>query len=255
MADTQKKSATRDTFESLVVTVILAIFGTTFVVQAFKIPTGSMENTLLIGDHLLVNKFVFAVHSALLGHPLPYREVRRGDIVVFKYPSSDDEAQEPGEHFVKRVIGVPGDRIHIDHRRVYVNGQELKEPYVRHSVPPDEPRPGDNFPPAPGETLPGTTLRWSAEVENYVKNGELVVPPGQYFVMGDNREESWDSRFWGFAPRQLVSGRPLLIYWSFETPRNEYQRNSLSDRLAQTADLIIHFFTKTRWRRTFGFVR
>ena len=255
MADSHKKSSTRDTLESLVVTVVLAIFGTTFVVQAFKIPTGSMENTLLIGDHLLVNKFIFAAHSALWGHLLPYRGIRRGDIVVFKYPSADDEAQEPGEHFVKRVIGVPGDRIRIEHRQVYVNGQKLYEPHVRHVYPENEPHPGDNFPPAPGEYLPGSTLRWNGNIQNYVQNGELLVPPGSYFVMGDNREESWDSRFWGFAPRELISGRPLLIYWSFETPRNEYQRNSLRDRISQTVDLVIHFFTKTRWRRTFAPVR
>src|SRR5436309_6498332 len=167
MPEPPKKSATRDTIESLVVTVVLAIFGTTFVVQAFKIPTGSMENTLLIGDHLLVNKFVFAVHSAL-HHVLPYREVRRGDIVVFKYPSSEDDAQEPGEHFVKRVIGVPGDRIRIEHRQVYVNGQRLDEPYVRHAFSPEEARPGDSFPPAAGEYLPGSTLRWSGSIQNYV---------------------------------------------------------------------------------------
>jgi signal peptidase I len=254
MPEAYKKSGTRDTFESLVVTVILAIFGTTFVIQAFKIPTGSMENTLLIGDHLLVNKFLFAVHSAVFEHILPYRAVRRGDVVVFKYPYPEDEAQEPGEHFVKRVIGVPGDRVRIDHRQVYINGQKLNEPYVRHAYPADEPRPGDSFPPAPGEYLPGSTLHWSTDIQNYVRNGELVVPPGRYFVMGDNREESWDSRFWGFAPRDLVSGRPLFIYWSFETPRNEYQRNSLGDRVSQLADLVIHFFNKTRWRRTFKFV-
>jgi signal peptidase I len=255
MADVYKKSATRDTLESLVVTVILAIFGTTFVVQAFKIPTGSMENTLLIGDHLLVNKFVFAFRSRLLGRLLPYRDVRRGDIVVFKYPSSDDEAQEPGEHFVKRVIGVPGDRIRVDHRQIFINDQQLNEPYVRHAFPTDETHAGDNFPPAPGEYLPGSTLRWNTDIQNYAKAGELVVPPDRYFVMGDNREESWDSRFWGFAPREVVSGRPLLIYWSFETPRSEYQRNALSDRVSQSVDLVVHFFSKTRWRRTFKFVR
>ena len=254
MAEPYKKSATRDTFESLVVTVILAIFGTTFVVQAFKIPTGSMEDTLLIGDHLLVNKFVFAVR-AVLSRVLPYRDIRRRDVIVFKYPSSDDEAQEPGEHFVKRVIGVPGDRIRVDHRRLFVNGQEQNEPYVRHAFPPDDVRPGDSFPPAPGEYLPGSTVRWSTEIQNYIKNGELVVPAGRYFVMGDNREESWDSRFWGFAPREVISGRPLIIYWSFETPRNEYQRSSLGDRLAQSLDLIIHFFSKTRWLRTLKLVR
>lgn len=253
MSEGFKKSATRDTLESLVVTVILAVFGTTFVLQAFKIPTGSMEDTLLIGDHLIVNKFVFANHQGWWSRLLPYRDIRQGDIVVFKYPAADDESQEPGEHFVKRVIGVPGNHIRIVHRRLFVNGKELNEPFVRHSYP-DQVRPGDDFPPASSEDLHGTTLRWDEEIQNYVKDGELVVPSGSYFVMGDNREQSWDSRFWGFVPRGLVSGRPLLVYWSYETPRDEYTRNSISDHLTQTFDLAVHILSKTRWRRTFRFV-
>lgn len=253
MADGYKKSSARDTLESLTVTVILAVFGTTFVLQAFKIPTGSMENTLLIGDHLLVNKFGFAQHSGPLGRILPYREIRRGDVVVFKYPPGDDQ-EEPGEHFVKRVVGVPGDRIRIANREVFVNGEPVKEPFVHHTYA-SMARPGDDFPPSPAEFLRGATLRWSREMPNYVKEGELVVPPGHYFAMGDNREQSWDSRFWGFVPRHLISGRPLLIYWSFETPRDEYTRVSLGDRISQTVDLIIHFFGKTRWRRAFRLVR
>src|ERR1035441_908239 len=139
-----KKSSTRDTFESLVVTVILAIFGTTFVLQAFKIPTGSMENTLLIGDHLLVNKFIFAQQGSLMAHFLPSRELRRGDVLVFKFPAPTDEQTEPGEHFVKRLIGIPGDHIRIFHRQVFVNGQPLDDPYVHHTYT-DELRPGDDF--------------------------------------------------------------------------------------------------------------
>ena len=131
MDEITKKSSTRDTFESLVVTVILAIFGTTFVLQAFKIPTGSMENTLLIGDHLLVNKFIFAPQGGVLAHLLPYRDLRRGDVVVFKFTPTDEQS-EPGEHFVKRVIGIPGDHIRIFHRQVFVNGKLQNEPYVRH---------------------------------------------------------------------------------------------------------------------------
>jgi signal peptidase I len=253
MPEGQKKSPTRDTFESLVVTVILAIFGTTFVLQAFKIPTGSMEDTLLIGDHLLVNKFAFAYPTGILGRVLPYRDVRRGDVVVFKFPPSEDQSQA-GEHFVKRVVGVPGDRVRIFHRQVYVNGQVLPEPFVHHTYV-DQLRPGDDFPPDPSDYLRGITTRWSDEMADHVQNGELVVPPGNYFVMGDNREQSWDSRFWGFVPRELISGRPLLIYWSYETAREEYARNTLWDKISQTADLVIHFFTKTRWRRTFGLVR
>ncbi|MFB3920493.1 MAG: signal peptidase I [Terriglobia bacterium] len=253
MADGSKKSPTRDTFESLVVTVILAVFGTTFVIQAFKIPTGSMETTLLIGDHLLVNKFAFAYPKGILARILPYREIHRGDILVFKFPPSED-ASQAGEHFVKRVVGLPGDRIRIFHRRVFVNGQVLEDPYVHHSYL-DQLRPGDDFPPGPSDYLRGMTARWGDEIGEHIKDGEVVVPPGNYFVMGDNREQSWDSRFWGFVPRELVTGRPLIIYWSYETPREEYMQNSLWDKVSQTADLLIHFFTKTRWRRTFGLVR
>lgn len=247
------KSSTRDTFESLVITVILAIFGTTFVIQAFKIPTGSMENTLLIGDHLLVNKFCFADQPGWMRHILPYRPIHRGDILVFKYPSTEAQ-QEPGTHFVKRVIGVPGDHIRVMKRQVFVNGVALHGTYVLNTYP-GIPRPGDDFPPPPGEFLPGSTMSWAESMDKYVKNGELVVPPGHYFVMGDNRENSWDSRFWGFVPRDLVSGRPLVIYWSYETPQGAYLETSFSDRVSQTLGMILHFFTKTRWRRTLKLVR
>jgi signal peptidase I len=250
MAEPYKKSSIRDTFESLVVTVILAVFGTTFVIQAFKIPTGSMEKTLLIGDHLLVNKFAFAYHSGAPARLLPYREAHRGDVLVFKFPGPAEEQSEPGEHFVKRIIGLPGDRVRIFHRQVYVNGQPLSEPHVFHAEP-DIERSGDDFPPPDSEYLQGATTLWSAEMPSHFnKEGELVVPAGHYFVMGDNRERSWDSRFWGFVPRELISGRPLLIYWSYETPSDEYMHASWSDWLSQTFSLLIHFPTRTRWRRT-----
>src|SRR5207302_5776486 len=162
MVDPYKKSGLRDTLESLVVTVILAVFGTTFVVQAFKIPTGSMEDTLLIGDHLLVNKFAFAAHSPALDHLLPYRQVHRDDVVVFKYPY-DDQTQEPGEHFVKRVIGVPGDRIRLVNRQVYVNGKPVKEPFAYYGNPPDPPQPADDFPPLDSAGACYMTARWGGE--------------------------------------------------------------------------------------------
>jgi signal peptidase I len=253
MAEPYQKSSLRDTFESLVVTVILAIFGTTFVVQAFKIPTGSMETTLLIGDHLLVNKFTFAYPRGPLARLLPYRHIRRNDIIVFKAPSGIDGGQEPGEHYVKRVIGLPGDRIRVFHRQVFVNGKAVPEPFVRESHP-NELRPGDDFPPATWDQMEGATATWRAEFRNYVKDGQLVVPPGKYFVMGDNREESYDSRFWGFVSRNLISGRPLIIYWSYETPPGQYEQSSLSDRLSQFGSMALHFFTRTRWNRTFRLV-
>ncbi len=254
MSEPAKKSPTRDFFESLVVTVILAIFGTTFVIQAFKIPTGSMEDTLLIGDHLLVNKFIFGYPKGPLAAILPYRPIRRDDVLVFKFPGPPEEAQEPGEHFVKRVIGLPGDHIRIQDRHVYVNGKLVSEPFVRNSYP-GQIRPGDNFPPPDSEVINGSTTEWSMKLPNYVKNGELVVPPNEFFVMGDNREESWDSRFWGFVPRKLISGRPLFVYWSFQTPSDQYTETSFGDRMKQWGSLLIHFFTRTRWRRTFKLIR
>jgi len=253
MAKNYQKSSFRDTFESLIVTVILAIFGTTFVVQAFKIPTGSMENTLLIGDHLLVNKFSFGYPRGPLAFLLPYRRIHRDDIVVFKAPRDVDDGQPPGEHYVKRVIGVPGDHIRVFHRKVFVNGKAVKEPFVRNSHP-NELRPMDDFPPVTWDEMQGATPTWRAEFQNYVKDGQLVVPPNDYFVMGDNREESYDSRFWGFVPRKLISGRPLIIYWSYETPPGQYEQHSLGDRLKQLGSVFIHFFTRTRWNRTFKLV-
>ena len=254
MSEAPKKSGTRDTFESLVVTVILALFGTTFVLQAFKIPTGSMENTLLVGDHLIVNKFAFADAGGWWAHLLPYRTIERDDVVVFKFPYPDSQSQEPGEHLVKRVIGIPGDRIKLVNRQVFVNGKPVDEPFTNYGDPPSAPQACDDFPPQDGVVIPGSTDRWLEEMPSLVRNGELVVPEGEYFVMGDNRESSWDSRFWGFVPRSMISGRPLFIYWSYETPRGEYLQNSLTDRISQTFSTVIHFFTKTRWRRTLRFV-
>ena len=185
------KSTAREYFESICVAVILALFVRTFVVQAFKIPTGSMEKNLLIGDHLLVNKFVFApTLSAFERTLLPIDEIERGDIVVFKYP------EEPERDFIKRVIGMPGDTIELKQKRVYVNGTMLDEPYVQYLSPPEESSPQD--------------------FDVRVQYGPVTVPPGHYFMMGDNRDNSQDSRYWGFMPRSYVKGKALFIYWSFE---------------------------------------
>ena len=248
MAEPFKKSWVRDTFESLVVTVILALFGTSFVVQAFQIPTGSMENTLLIGDHLLVSKFAYGGYRGFKIPGLAYRDIRRGDIVVFRFPD------DPSEYFVKRVVGLPGDRIRIATRVVYVNDVPLDEPYVQHLYL-NQVRSGDNFPPAFPELLRGMTREWSAELPTHVADGELVVPPGNFFVMGDNREQSLDSRFWGFVPQEYMSGRPFIIYVSFDRTRDDYQDDSTGGRFRRIFGLIADLPSKLRWKRTFHVVR
>jgi signal peptidase I len=226
-----RKSGTRDTVESIVVAVILALFIRTFVVQAFKIPTGSMETNLLIGDHLLVNKVVYspslgAWEERLLGK----RALRRGDIVVFKYP------EEPARDFIKRVIGLPGETVEIRDKVVYVDGKALVEPYVRFLEPPlrrDDPEYG----------LRGESFR-----DNW---GPEVIPEGKLLVLGDNRDNSRDSRYWGFLPRNQVKGRALLVYWSYEASREEYQRTGLWEWIRDTASA----FGRTRWNRFFHLIR
>jgi signal peptidase I len=219
MSATFQKSTLREYFESIVVAVILALFIRTFVVQAFKIPTGSMEPNLLVGDHLLVNKFVFApTATALERAVLPIRFIVRGDVVVFKFP------EEPERDFIKRVIGLPGETVELRSRQVLVNGQKIDEPYAHYLFPqgPDE---GGGF-----------DVR-----ENY---GPVTVPARHYFMMGDNRDNSQDSRYWGFLPDHYVKGRALTIYWSFEPPVGE-QPNGLAG-LVRTLTGIV---TTTRWRR------
>lgn len=232
----------REYVESLLVTVLLALFGTTFVVQAFKIPSPSMEPTLLVGDHLLVNKFLYGGRGAWYDRLLPYRDIRRGDIIVFKFPY-DDHA-----HYVKRVIGVPGDRLKIVDQQVYINGEPLEEPYKVHNGRYDPF--GDNFPPVSADFIRDIVRReWAAEMMKHVQKGELVVPPGKYFVMGDNRDFSLDSRFWGFADRESVMGRPMFIYWSVEATSSDYTDRTLWGRVTGMAHTISRLPAKTRWGR------
>ncbi len=248
-AVTFKKSTGREYFESLVITVILALFGTTFIVQAFKIPTPSMEDNLLVGDHLLVNKFVYGSRGSIIDPILPLKNIRRGDVIVFKYP------KDLTKHYVKRAIGLPGDRVKIVNRQVYVNDVALNEPYKIHKRPPGASDPfGDFYPPKshPGFYSSETDLDWYQE---YVKDGEILVPPDHYFAMGDNRDNSADSRYWGFVPRELIVGKGLIIYWSYETESDEYRRTDVVDRVQQFTDLFTNFFKKTRWSRSFRIIR
>jgi signal peptidase I len=230
--------------ESLLVTVILALFGTSFIVQAFKIPSPSMEPTLLVGDHLLVNKFIFGGSGGLLDSVLPYRSIRRGDIIVFKFPFAEHT------HYVKRIIGLPGDRLRIVDKQVLVNGRPLAEPYKVHLAGYSDPF-GDNFPPATIYIPAGTSLQseWRQEILRHVKEEDLIVPPGKYFVMGDNRDRSWDSRYWGFVDRGAVMGRPMFVYWSIESTTEEYADRSLFGRLEGLWETLLNFPAKTRWSR------
>jgi signal peptidase I len=227
-----KKSTGREYFESIVIAVILALFIRTFVVQAFKIPTGSMENNLLVGDHLLVNKFVFApTASALERMTLPIDPIARGDVVVFKYP------EEPERDFIKRVIGLPGETLELKHKRIYIDGRPLDEPYVHFLLPPS---PADQ------------------EVATYdvrERYGPVTVPADQYFVMGDNRDNSQDSRYWGFLPRSYVKGKALMVYWSYESEREDYTDEGLGAMVRNAVNVITHFFTRTRWTRLFHQIR
>ncbi len=240
---TPRADGPRGTIAEWTVTVILLLFGTTTLLQAFVIPTGSMEDTLLIGDHLLVDKLAYAPAGPVARRLLPYDDVSRGDIIVFRYPVDISQT------FVKRVIGVPGDRIRIVHKQLYRNGEPVNEPYKYHKTNYYSPY-RDDWPNQPDAQVLDRGL---AMLENNVVNGEIVVPPGQYFALGDNRDSSLDSRYWGFVPRENIIGKPLIIYWSYDATTEALSGPTLSpDHLI---DLAQNFFTKTRWLRTFKLVR
>jgi signal peptidase I len=224
------------------VTIILLLFGTTTLVQAFVIPTGSMEDTLLIGDHLLVDKLAYAPAGALSGHVLPYSDVKRGDIIVFRYPVDISQT------FVKRCIGVPGDRIRLIEKQLMLNGRRVNEPYVYHK---DDfiNSYRDNFPSSPNSHVSDRALDM---LDRNVVSGEVVVPPGGYFAMGDNRDSSLDSRYWGFVPRENIIGKPVVVYWSYDASTEALSDSSMSPQ--HLLDVILHFPTKTRWSRTFRLV-
>ncbi|HXA07390.1 MAG TPA: signal peptidase I [Bryobacteraceae bacterium] len=216
---------------------IILIFATGTIAQPFVIPTSSMEDNLLVGDHLIVDRMAYAPAGSLSHHLLPYEPVKRGDIIVFRYPLNIKE------DYVKRVIGVAGDRIRLVNKQVYLNGQMLNEPYKVHKSTYINPY-RDNFPATPDLNLPPSTLDM---LEHHVVNGEVVVPPGNYFAMGDNRDNSADSRYWGFVPRENIKGKPLLVYWSYDAATEDL----VDFTFGHFVDLVQHFFTKTRWRRTF----
>lgn len=251
------KSVWRDYFESAVVTVIMALFGMTFIVQAVKVPTGSMQNTITVGDHLLVNKFIFAPGESLPF--LPQREIRRGDIIVFKYPGNKFKPERDDRpdnrpiltNYVKRVIGLPGDRIRIDGNNVVVNGEVIAEHHIiareiNQKAPLEiindpERKPGELYDvyyrPGPADEDPDYDLFQAFQTN------EVQVPADSYFVMGDNRNNSEDSRYWGFVPRELVIGRAMFVYWSYD------------ESAPRSGNILVDFVKNTRWSRTGTFVK
>lgn len=250
-AETTKRSRWSErsflhSLQSLSTTLVIAVFVITFIAQAFQIPSESMENTLLIGDYLLVDKLQYGPTAGLtLG--LPYRAVQRGDIVVFRWPVN------PNQHFVKRIIALPGDRVRMRNGTVYVNGEAALEPYVL-----VKPRAvnffRDNFP-TEREMSPQVNSAWWSEFPSLVRHGELLVPEDHYFVLGDNRNESSDSRYWGLVPRESIVGRPLFVYFSVDPAPPGATTAAAGDRIGRFTARIWRLPETVRWRRAFHFVR
>jgi signal peptidase I len=233
--------STRDFINEWSINIVILLFGTTTLVQAFIVPTPSMESTVLVGDHLLVDKLSYAPAGSISKHLLPYTDPKRGDVIVFRFP------MDIQQNYVKRLMGVPGDHIRVVDKVVYLNGRALVEPYTQHIDPRMEPY-RDNFPGAPWGPV---NDRAREMLDTHVVNGELVVPPGFYFAMGDNRDNSLDSRYWGFVPRENIIGKPLVIFWSYAAPTEDW----VDYNATHFIDLAQHFFTRTRWERTLKMVR
>ena len=243
----KKKETPMEFLSSMAVVLVTGLFIITFNIQAFEIPSSSMENTLLIGDHVFVDRISIAppTHWAAFEH---YRKIQHGDIVVFLSPET------PGLYVVKRVIGIPGDKIHLRDGVVYRNGQPLQESYVIHSQGNYDPY-RDNFPAVPAaESAVHVASGWPVMAGVMKEGDDITVPPDSYFGMGDNRDVSYDSRYWGFIPRENIIGRPLFVYWSFNTPPDQWQKTDMSDRIQFLGHVALHFFDQTRWSRMFHLV-
>jgi signal peptidase I len=232
---------------SLCSTVILALFIFSFIFQNFAIPSASMASTILVGDHVLVERATLAP-STTWAPFIPYRDVRRGEPIVFFKPVLEPDGQEL--ILVKRVIGIPGDRIHLRQGIVYLNGIAQNEPRTAKITAANYDPYRDDFPSIPSANVPLVTAEWSLDLPSHIQGEDLVVPPDSFFVMGDNRPNSLDGRYWGFVNRANLIGRPLFVYWSFKTPDDQNNKTSLADKTAFTLHQLTHFFTDTRWNRT-----
>lgn len=236
--------------------LVIGLFILTFLAQNFVIPSGSMENTLLVGDHLLVDRITLAPPAKWM--PLVrYREPKRGDVVVFLKPVPDLDANGQPQYLflVKRLVAIPGDHIHLRDGVPIINGVAQNEPHAQPTTPDNYREYLDDFPTVPMTPDMGATEAWSVAMPGLIQGADLVVPPGMYFMMGDNRHNSLDSRYWGFVPRANIVGRPMFNYWSFQTPESEYERTGLASNVAWLAHVALHFFTGTRWDRTLHVIR
>ncbi len=242
-----------ESLASICTVLAIGLFVMTFVFQNFEIPSASMEKTLLIGDHVLVDRVTLAP-PAKWAPFIDYRDIRRGDIIVFFKPG------EPDLFLVKRAIAIPGDHIHLRNGIVYLNGVAQDEPYAGKPIADGDPQHAytpyrDDFPSIPPPPDYGVTATWANDLPNHIQGDDLVVPPGKVFAMGDNRTESLDGRFWGFVPRENIVGRPMFVYWSFQTPADQIDKQSIGDRLSFMGHILVHIFDQTRWNRTFHIIR
>ena len=235
-----------ESLQSLLTIVIIAIFVITFVVQAFQIPSESMEDTLLVGDYLLVDKFSFSP-AGQWSHLLPYQHVQHGDIIVFRWPL------HPDQHFVKRVIGLPGDRVRLVNGKVFVNGTAPNDVFAVHKMA-NRDAFRDDFPNNLSNNL-NVTPAWWNDIPYFTRDKQLVVPRDCFFVLGDNRDESSDSRYWGFVPRENVVGKPLLVYFSVRHYDDERMANGADGKIVRFMNHILKLPSMARWSRTFRFVR
>jgi signal peptidase I len=242
-----------ESLASICSVLAIGLFVMTFIFQNFEIPSASMVKTLLIGDHVLVDRITLAPPTSWAPFTR-YRDVRRGDVIVFLKPG------EPDMFLVKRAIALPGDRIHLRNGIVYLNGVAQDEPQAGKPVDDGNPLHAfnafrDDFPNVPPDSYSGVTASWQYELPSHIQGEDLVVPPGKIFAMGDNRTESLDGRYWGFVPRENIVGRPMFVYWSFETPADQIDKQSIGERLAFMGHIVLHIFTETRWSRTLHLIR
>jgi len=259
-ADIERKETPFEAVASICSVLVVGLFILTFLAQNYLIPSGSMKNTLLVGDHLLVDRITLAPSASWM--PLiRYREPRRDDIVVFIKPvyqpgidATDADGTPQYTPLVKRLIGVPGDHIHLRNGIVFVNGVAQPVGFAQPTTTDNFNEFLDDFPAVPPAEASGSTESWAVNFSSYLHDGDLVVPPGMYFMMGDNRHNSLDSRFWGFVPRANIIGHPLFNYWSFEASEGQLEQTGLLQRLAWFGHVLAHVVPDTRWRRTFRIV-